>query len=526
MKNLRFSASPLLRLTLISSLVASLGGCTAIMVPDKVSNDTKIADVSAKNPLYADLQLIKDDSQNEHWQFVNISKESSRNPESPRVNIAQMKPNEEPAIRAARGFFGIFPTTTGAVIDAETVPDAEVATDIDNLNSFSASPFSLVLTPVAGTIMLPGSALFGITGHFKLFSASFFPLFGKYGPSQSKYVSAINQAKKADNLEKRLPNLINRYDAIVALSTEAPQPIAERRRIVDDSRIKATSSWQNAMQQLAVNKVPIRINNLSGWPLDAHDLRAELSATITPPDWTLIAPEQSLMQYRQKILYPAKTINQFESRLADMENGIAGEIADATLGLQNYENASAQFTQDLGNLNADAVINTQAVKKSLSDWRIAGDIDNFIVQLRQGELSGTPCLCITVQEKNFTDVIPRSFSMNDKAISVQWSYGRLRITNNTNNYVTIDAVTIYQDGAAKTEGGENFQNYSEIAPGSSTTLTNRSVQPTGNTYTLTYAEAAHTTMRLGFAVKYRMTQDATPRSLYNVKDYSVLSMVQ
>ena len=125
-------------------------------------------------------------------------------------------------------------------------------------------------------------------------------------------------------------------------------------------------------------------------------------------------------------------------------------------------------------------------------------------------------------------MLPSSYVNKGRDIEVILEGKSLSITNLTGKYITLDAVSLYHDQNVLTKGGSAFQNYIELAPGSITTLSLNEFDLSGlkTSYQgLTKEKAKKTEVQFGFAVKYRITDENTPKTLYEKKSYNLYKLL-
>ena len=147
------------------------------------------------------------------------------------------------------------------------------------------------------------------------------------------------------------------------------------------------------------------------------------------------------------------------------------------------------------------------------------DLDNpNKIVLKEGKVPTQYGVELRVSSIDYKNIIPY-FENNNKDIVIRIEDKTLVIRNKTEQYVTIDAISIYYNENVLTRSGENFLNHDELAPN---TIGRYNLNQfdlnklDNNYYRVTSDSARKTNVDFGFAVKYRKTGSNKPKSLFKI----------
>ncbi len=492
-----FMPRKIIPLLLVLSLILSLTGCSTFATPERLSQENRIQNIPPEPEIFAD--LTQSDGS---WRLTNINASSGQL----RLNDFQVNLPDE--VGSARGMFGLLPPY-------KIKPGP--------LQTFRASPKTLIVTPLT-VFTLPVAALLPLGGEFHLAGSLFFPIGGTYGPSQDGYTKAIREAKAADDLDRRLPELTSRYQKLIDRQNNLISAITDYNQAKAAHLQKSEAQWRLQSALTLRKKIRVSISNLSGWQTTPteNQILDKLSFSADKEDWSAPVLTTPLIQ---KIIFPAKDINAFEQALIKADTSLYETGKSTAENMQTYTDIYQTHIQSLDNVNAKMHIDDSAVIRNLYAWEYRISRPD-VIQLQDGALNSDACYCMSIDRRKFHNVTPSAFTAEDSSVSAQWTPSGIHITNKTNKYLTIDAVTVYYDYDVKTVGGSNFINYLELAPGTSTIITSPFSTEDANSYTLTRDEAAKKFLQFGLAIKYRRTEDPTPRSVARRENLSLLPILE
>lgn len=484
------------------SLAAMSSGCSTLATPEKLSEAARVKGTPAQPVLYANLGQDGDG----RWRLMGINATGGG------VRLNDFTVTLPPSQHVSRGALGML-APVNRLSEKQPLPERP-------LHGFRASPVTALVTPFM-LLALPSVPIYLIGGEFRLAGNSTLPIYGKYGPSQSLYRKALVEAKTTDGFEQRLPALVERYGKLLARRNNLLEDTAAFERKLRGAREAALEQWRQGAEAAAWRQVRISVVNTSGWPapLSQEQLKDTLRLAVANRPWS--PPDLSQPGHG---IFPATTLAEFEQSLAAAESDLPN-LGRAVAGkMASYASYDAGFRHALESGDAEIRLEDKGVRKYLGQWRYSFDYPRAI-ELKGGALSGVACYCVTLEAREFSGVVPASFRAEDKSLSAVWTSSGIQITNKTNNYLTVDAVTVYYEGDAETRGGEKFANYQELAPGTSVTVASPFSARDARSFTVTRDEAARQTLRFGLALKYRVTGDSTPRSLSRREDLPLLPLL-
>lgn len=436
--------------------------------------------------------------------------------------------NTEPtADFCSRGFIGLTEGSCGdrGIVFYRTTPRGE----------------GIILAPLTisvGSLFCPFSKFCGNTVMPVTFDIDF---------DWQAYMDAVQEAKSVDGYDNRF---VNAYDKYVGLlnafseSSEYPRDPAEKYRQLSD-QLYQTNVVE--LDRLSRDQLKIDLIDKSGLAGDQHvkkilknQLESEVVLSPRPNFEALVLEKYIPMSELGKSLLPADDLQDFEQKLQSGQyrlnqinhdndlirerNYIQAGQAEASHKslLEKYRNTLSQRNGRIRFYDGGKIAN------ALSNYKYELDMPGSL-DIQKGRLPSGEALKLLVLSKSYEDLLPRQYINSNADMSVVLSGPFLVVTNNTKKYITVDAVSLYHQGQVLTRGGENFQNFSELAPGTSTSINLNSFNLSSldsDYYDMTQAKAGNKKVNFGFAVKYRITETDSPRTLYKENSYSLLNLLK
>ena len=145
--------------------------------------------------------------------------------------------------------------------------------------------------------------------------------------------------------------------------------------------------------------------------------------------------------------------------------------------------------------------------------------------LKNGLLPKDFYIPVTITSKQFKDVLPQKFDSRNDDISIVLNGNTIKVTNHTNNFITLEATSLYHKSQILTNRDLNR----EIPPNAVITLSIRdfNLSQLDNDYPYMTAEKARKeNINFGFALKYRKTGIASLESLYQTRNYNLFDLIK
>ena len=221
-----------------------------------------------------------------------------------------------------------------------------------------------------------------------------------------------------------------------------------------------------------------------------------------------------------KSIHPSKLVrykaNRFEPSAPYRKDSIDQFIEAANA----YE---AEVNKGIGEMFSVAIVECQS--RVNTGFNLINSCPKTL-PVREGKVAGD--LKFTVQSKRVDRVMPKYFASEDDQISIDFDGHSIGFSNLTNKFVTIESIAFYHDGKIAQRDRMNL----EFAPNASTIRSTRiriSDFPVDwgrlSFNWLTKEKAAKTSISYGFAVKYRVSDGSTVKTLYSKKDYRLLDLI-
>lgn len=415
-----------------------------------------------------------------------------------------------------------------------------------NLKFSSDSPNGVnIVFPIPwafGAVAFPFALL---SGNFEKAGEFFLPIFVDREFGWEDYIDAISEAKKAENYDERYPDLYNRYVELKQFVSPTPTYIPNKWTLTSQAnRLKSDSVY--ALQKRANKQLPIKITDYSGLA-DTKKIQSSLKQTLSVsvgiPE-VLDCADVRIERYADEKyvthdLFPAKDLDDFDRRLATAENELVQlNTRNKGIDLKNNRNiadADAQcnkkfqrYKLSLAKKNALLTVDTTSSTQKLLDG-LGYDLDlPKNASIKSGTLPKSSVVELRIKSRDYTDILPVHYQNKNEDLEAHLEGRMLVITNKTGKYITVDAFSLYHSSDVLTRGGENFQNFSELAPDTVTRIPLRHFNLNGlskDYYGLTKQKAQQTNIPFGFAIKYRITELDVPRTLYKKNNYNLYKLI-
>lgn len=349
--------------------------------------------------------------------------------------------------------------------------------------------------------------------------------------SASEYVQAIRQAREVEGLDQRLPLLTRRHDDLATRHARVLAQGRQRIAAVDRQRIAAVERWRESMQKLAIDRVPLRLKNLSGWP-DSRlptGLESRISyRVINEPAW-LMAPHQRDFDVKLDALLsgarPAETITEMERRLSGAEQWFAEAEALYLADVQDYVNSVERWMAQLDRQAAQVSVTAQPLRDSFVRWQVEG-LEDFRFTLQGDGQNDRECLCVTVRALHLEGLMPSNLELHDEVLDLRWQPGLMEIRNTSRAPVTVVSLAFVVDGVRLPVEGLDFLRFRPIEVKDSLSLDGWRMRPVLPVVTLTKAEAAAAWREFGIEVVYRSPADPAEHVLSRSGRYRLLDLAE
>ena len=188
-----------------------------------------------------------------------------------------------------------------------------------------------------------------------------------------------------------------------------------------------------------------------------------------------------------------------------------------------------QYKKTLAKGNAEATLQTAHSQiDSLKNHNYHFDYPKTI-KIRKGKIDGKPKATLTIKSKDFKDIRPQNFSHANKDLLLEYNGWNISITNKTNQYITIEMISLYHRSSVKSVGADNAKGYREIPPNTTITVSAGNFDIgtlLDDYYGLTAKKAKSTAIDFGFATKYYIGKNNDRRTLYKKKSYNLLGLLK
>jgi hypothetical protein len=361
------------------------------------------------------------------------------------------------------------------------------------------------------------------------------------------YSDAINEAKVAEGYDNRFPELYSRYAQLSqSVNTQLhPEPETNLEPLKKES-ITFKSAMSQKLMQKAISQLSIKVTDKSGL-VSTGKIKNQLKQTLdtsvqlanepifTKGSYTTYLNESNVL----KDIFPAKSLDDWSSRLnigmselnkIKTNNKKIKSQNQKVFSQINANNASKlkKYQAELSEENGDIYVKKSRRTNYLLD-NLNYDLEVPInLKIEQGKLTKNAIVELTIKGRNYTNILPESYENKNKEIEVSLDGQTLTLTNKTDKYITLDALSLYHNTNVLTRGGDNFQNFSELAPGTERQVSLNEFNLdslTKDYHDLTKQKASKTNIVFGFAIKYRITELDAPRTLYKKTNYNLYKIL-
>jgi hypothetical protein len=514
------------------SLIAKISFLVTITVITGCANG-KFIPSEVKTPGYrtidntslsANLEEIDGD-----WRFTNIgTTNAGKDPNGYNVILGDYRVvSTQDYDRCSRGFFGL---TSG-----------------DCSNTSEQSLRHILFMPLFWPFYLVG-AIFEPTN-----DAHYFPVIMHQEFGWDKYMARVKEAKSAGNYDSLYPPIYEDYVKLKNAKRETVGPeynknkyesaairdLSEKKeetrsdlesqmafRIVDESKIADVSS----LKLLLEKSFEVAEVYLPQPPrLKEYDY---ISFLEIPDVESKVAPAKDLIDLRKKIdqfsteLVEIRTQNQRIS----LKNGGVQERTDIINNsiLDNYRKNLASNSGQATITYTDGLISNISQYDYVFDQNYSSP--GYRVNFDAGKLSDSDQqVVLTIKSRHYNYVYPEEYTSQNNEIAIKKTENKVEITNKTDKFITIDAVSLYYRGTVLTKGGANFQDFSELPPNTNKTFSfyDFDLNSLNDDYrSITKSIALRTDVTFGFAVKYRITEQGAPKTLYREDKHRLYDLIQ
>ena len=281
------------------------------------------------------------------------------------------------------------------------------------------------------------------------------------------------------------------------------------------------------MRQLAGETLRVNLVDESGlWPggnipFETGDVLFELAPMEFPPFARSEAQgSMPCLQAVKKVIFSAISLDEFAKSLEKAAQVLAQEKAAYESQLASLRSLLAQRTatvllRDSGRLTSRMEKNGFVAQTKFPEK----------IQINHGSVNTGAEGTLTLISRSVRQLLPQHYSYSNSDLDLLLQGEIVKITNKTNSYVSLDALTLYHQENVLTLGGDKFR---EIAPGAYFTfpLTNFDLRGLRTDHAgLTRERAKLKSVEFGFACKYRRNDLTQARSFVEIKSYRLLDLV-
>jgi hypothetical protein len=364
----------------------------------------------------------------------------------------------------------------------------------------------------------------------------------------SEYAEAITEAKEAEKYDQYFSGIYGDYYELLN-KINSPKPsnsVLSNYQDLSGRTNDLSIDKVNDINKQAMSQIALKITDVSGLADVAkiksglkQILQGHASLTTEEPNYK----EPSLEDFISKdelieSLFPAKNLENFKQNIEGVELKLADIIQkNQVIAASNESNILKTNEANLAKYkkyqNELLFENARFSIIDSGSYNLMHDLSyDFSFpekeKFSKGLLNKDAVIELTITSKNLRNILPMSYLNRGLDLEVALDKKRLSVSNLTNKYITIDAVSLYHQQDVLTKGGTAFQNYVELAPG---TITNLSLNEfdlsslKSDYLGLTKKMAAKTDVKFGFAVKYRITGEDVPKTLYNKNSYNLYKLL-
>lgn len=480
----------------------------------------------------------------EGWRFENVQRGTSGE-----VKLDDLYPVDlEYSGRCATGFWGL----TEGFCGAPKFGESEVT-----MGHIVASPITVPLQQVFTLIFAPIIELEDSYQHSFLEHPDvlILPLSANQEFDWNEYWNAVEEAKASDDFYERF---INSYHDFTKLEEEIKnysQPNwtkSNEDEILKDAR-NAYRSEKNQRKQHAKENLKIKVVDDSGLiaasgfnetniepslnGMENNRLLNEFQNNLQhkpDPDLVNISPQLISGAEFRDIGEMEKAINETKYRYREKKSRnseIASSYNDKTRTFNKSNKETLNDFKEEINLNTFLFSSNHEIKakNKFSDFNLSFDDEDHVEVKSDGTVENS-------EKRVFVDSLDLNHSFNptiaksDGVIDIRLSDNILNIKNTTDEFVTIDSISLYHDGNIQTRSGDAFSNLELFPPRSQNTESLRQAfDSDGLTvveYDLIAEEARQTYYNYGVVIQYRVSGEDGERVMDETRDLNLLSLIE
>lgn len=497
---------------------------------------------------YADLVEADGD-----WQISNISEKKESNYLYNRFNLnSEYVTAHRRAHECWRGLLGL---AGGAEWDRTRgrycTPDS-YAFEESNVRYAPAifSPMvwgvSLILVPLHGVAALLGKDPNNI-------SRFLLPLPVKLEYDSEVFQEALNEAYRQSGGENRYKSALTEVDSLFKQARENKIE-SIKPKSVDVDTIWYISQFSSQKSKVDQEIDPLlkgfNMQNRSGYATEISSIDGSLTFAykqeapkVAFKNLTYIPTYKSLSKALEKVLFPAKNIDELEQRLTNASSQLNKWIESNRVNKERYLQHKESVRSDNKELMNQSLETLKRFNYQLSissNGTLERKLRNQGVQFKfeypksaSGKVGALKLdgakPKLTILSKNFENLYPQDdLVINNSDIRVSLNNGYITIKNKTKSYVTLDALSLYHNSDVLTLGGNNFENYHEVAPEAETRLSLSAFNLrslSDDYYAMTKVKAKKIKVSFGLAGKYRVTGRSDRKNFYKKKDYRLDKLI-
>jgi len=415
--------------------------------------------------------------------------------------------------------------------------------------SGSLDPIGNIAAPI---IWLPAALLSLINlaaGNPEEAGTKFLPLRFEYAYDPSFFNKAVKQAYEFDD-KARFTKAFQKYEK---LKSEAGEFTFHKGASVRDyeqiNKSSITSQTYKVTSEARKITGLAKVVNLTGFGASSHTVNGDFhyaSPSIPRSSSFAALPKyryENILSNLDGSVFPAKDISDLENKLSQVKIDIADLVTlNKAKEKRNKESTARYIKDNEARLKAaEQALKTHTYKVGVtSSGQLEGKLRRQNVAFKfdyptavvgqpgKMKIEGKKPV-LTILSKDFMDLHPQDdLTISNKELKLSLKNGYITVQNKTSNYLTLDALTLYHKSDVLTLGGENFENYREVAPEAEIRLPLSSFNLNSlnnDYYRMTKAKAKKVNVSFGFAGKYRITGRSERKSFYKKKDYRLDQLI-
>lgn len=498
---------------LISLLsILFLVGCASKY--NDVSSSLSIQTIDNNNlPISADL-INTDDG----WRLTNINLSNSRE-----ISFPSMYPNFADSYISKGCFRAIFGLFGGCDTKG---PHQEFSYEVWDVRTIEGSFWHLVFAPI------------GIRSRENF--------------DWDKYESAIAEAIDADNWDKIYPEISKSFYSEYMQAKSFKFPDIDLSHFSDKAEYLRQEAEKNIKDIITKNQILKFLDKSSFWGEYSGGREPDLSSlvqldiSLLAPDPTFIDPRKQLIEYIDfddyKLINGINANEFYELITKDIAKRKDIKMKNKNITLKNQKiieeameknnNILESYSKDLTKLNALGTFSLlrsgNSLKEKLSYFNY--DIQQTkSVEVNNGKLKNKPTFTLIINSLKNKRIFPTNYTANNSDISVILINNQIKVTNNTSKYITLDAISLFHKDDVLTIGGEKFQNFREIAPNSTTSISLNEFNLNSldtNYRNITKQNLKNININFGFSFKYKVSESISNKTLYKLQKYSLYEILK